>query len=224
VNKLALLFPAAALIAGCAAFPSSGPMPSDYHRADMPAQYATALPGTVYRDGVGLNLFMDIRARGVGDILTVRLVERTNASKESSTSAARASDVNTGLPTIAGRPITLNGNPILNAEFGAETSFNGQADASQSNSLDGNIAVTVVERLPNGNLLVRGEKWITLNQGEEYIQVQGVVRPVDIGPNNTIASTKIADARITYSGKGTLADSNRRGWLAKFFDSPWFPF
>jgi flagellar L-ring protein precursor FlgH len=71
---------------------------------------------------------------------------------------------------------------------------------------------------------VRGEKWITLNQGEEYIQVQGVVRPVDIGPNNTIASTKIADARIAYSGKGTLADSNSRGWLAKFFDSPWFPF
>jgi flagellar L-ring protein precursor FlgH len=190
----------------------------------MPTQYPAALPGTVYRDGVGLNLFMDIRARGVGDILTVRLVERTNASKESSTNTARASDVDTGLPIIAGRPITLNGNPILNAQFGAETSFNGQADASQSNSLDGNIAVTVVERLPNGNLFVRGEKWITLNQGEEYIQVQGVVRPVDIGPNNTIASTKIADARIAYSGKGTLADSNSRGWLAKFFDSPWFPF
>ena len=84
--------------------------------------------------------------------------------------------------------------------------------------------MTVAERLPNGNLLVRGEKRITINQGQEFIRVQGIVRPVDIGPANTVPSTKIADATITYTGKGTLADSNRQGWLSRFFNSPWFPF
>jgi flagellar L-ring protein precursor FlgH len=152
------------------------------------------------------------------------LVERTNASKESSTSTAKGSSVDTGLPVFAGRPITSNGTAILNSEFGSDSSFDGQADSSQSNRLDGSITVTVAERLPNGNLLVRGEKLITINQGEEFIRVQGIVRPVDIGPQNTVASTKVADAKITYSGKGTLADTNRPGWLSRFFNSPWFPF
>jgi flagellar L-ring protein precursor FlgH len=78
--------------------------------------------------------------------------------------------------------------------------------------------------MPNGNLLVRGEKRITLNQGEEYIRLQGIVRPVDIGPQNSVPSTKLADAQIAYSGKGALADANRAGWLSRFFNSPWFPF
>ena len=128
------------------------------------------------------------------------------------------------MPIFAGRPITSGGTPILNNEFGSDSSFNGQADSSQSNSLDGSITVSVVDRLANGNLLVAGEKWITLNQGEEFIRVQGIIRPVDIRPDNSIPSTKVADARITYSGKGELANSNKPGWLSRFFNSPWFPF
>jgi flagellar L-ring protein precursor FlgH len=73
-------------------------------------------------------------------------------------------------------------------------------------------------------LLVRGEKRITINQGEEYIRLQGIVRPIDIGPRNTVPSTQIADAQIIYSGKGHQADSNHPGWLTRFFNSPWFPF
>ncbi len=125
---------------------------------------------------------------------------------------------------IAGRPITSGGLPLFDNEMSRESSFDGASDSSQSNRLDGSITVTVAERLPNGNLLVRGEKRITINQGEEFIRVQGIVRPVDIGPANSVASTKVADARITYSGRGTLADSNRPGWLSRFFNSPWFPF
>jgi flagellar L-ring protein precursor FlgH len=125
---------------------------------------------------------------------------------------------------FGGRPVTSNGTPILNNEIAGDRSFSGQADSSQSNRLDGSITVTVAERLPNGNLVVRGEKMIQINQGEELIRVQGIVRPVDIGPQNTVPSTKIADARISYGGKGTLADANRPGWLSRFFNSPWFPF
>jgi flagellar L-ring protein precursor FlgH len=228
INRTAALALCSLLLAACAGTPRSGTPPVetiDYRPAVPSAAYGTsAEPGTIFGGGSSFDLFMDLRARAVGDILTIALVERTNASKESSTSAAKSAELDTGFPIFAGRPVTSGGTTILNNEISSERSFSGQADASQSNRLDGNITVTVAERLPNGNLLVRGEKWITLNQGEEFIRLQGIVRPVDIGPDNRISSTKVADAKITYSGKGTLADSNRTGWLTRFFNSPWFPF
>jgi len=187
--------------------------------------YQTPPPelGTIYNPASGFGLFMDLRARAVGDILQVLLVEKTDASKESSTATAKTGKVAADAPTIAGRGITHKGSP-LTSEISGDRSFDGKSDSSQSNKLEGSITVTVAERLPNGNLLVRGEKRITINQGQEFIRVQGIVRPVDIGPANTVPSTKIADATITYTGKGTLADSNRQGWLSRFFNSPWFPF
>ena len=99
-----------------------------------------------------------------------------------------------------------------------------RATARKSNRVDGNIAVTVYRRLPNGNLLVRGEKWITVNQGREYLRVAGIVRPTDIGTDNSVPSFKLADAQIEYSGRGALADANKPGWLSRFFNSPLFPF
>lgn len=197
---------------------------SEFRSAAMAYAPPPPMPGTIYNPAGSFDLFMDLRARSVGDILTVMLVERTDASKESSTSTARGSSVDTGVPTILGRPITSNGDPILNNEFSSDTTFDGQADSSQRNRLDGSITVTVAARLPNGNLLVRGEKLITINQGEEFIRLEGIVRPVDIGPQNTVASTKIADAAITYSGRGNLQATNRPGWLTRFFNSPWFPY
>ena len=197
---------------------------SEFRGASMAYAPPPPPPGAIYNTAGSFDLFMDLRARSVGDTLTVLLVERTDASKESSTSTARGSSVDTGLPTFAGRPITSGGTPILNNEMSSDTSFDGQADSSQSNRLDGSITVTVAERLPNGNLLVRGEKRITINQGEEFIRLKGIIRPVDIGPANTVASTKVADAAITYSGRGNLQATNRPGWLTRFFNSPWFPF
>jgi flagellar L-ring protein precursor FlgH len=82
----------------------------------------------------------------------------------------------------------------------------------------------VAEVLSNGNLLVRGEKRLTINQGDEYIRFSGIVRPSDIGPDNTVLSTSVADARIAYTGKGTLDESNSSGWLARLFNSKWWPF
>lgn len=223
MNRIAIIL-AAALAQACAVLPSEDLERGNY-AATMPEPIAvnSAQPGTIFRSDAPMGLFMDMRARSVGDILTIQLTEQTNASKESSTSSSRGTDIDTGIPIFAGRPITSGGTNILNTEIGSSNSFNGQADASQSNSLSGSITVTVAERLPNGNLLVRGEKWITLNHGEEFIRVQGIVRPVDIGPSNSIPSTKVADAKITYSGKGSLANANRPGLLARFFNSPWFP-
>jgi flagellar L-ring protein FlgH len=217
---------AALLLQACANAPELDETQSrsEFRSASMAYSPPPPPAGTIYNTAGSFDLFMDLRARAVGDILTIMLVERTNASKESSTSTAKGSSVDTGFPVIAGVPITSDGEPILNNEFESDTTFDGQADSSQSNRLDGSITVTVAERLPNGNLLVRGEKLITINQGEEFIRLEGIIRPVDIGPENTVASTKVADAAITYSGRGNLAATNRPGWLTRFFNSPWFPY
>jgi flagellar L-ring protein precursor FlgH len=100
----------------------------------------------------------------------------------------------------------------------------GEAGSDQSNSLSGSIAVTIAEILPNGLMMVRGEKWMTLNRGEEFIRIQGLIRPEDVQPDNTILSTRLADARITYSGTGDLANANKQGWGARFFNSEYWPF
>jgi flagellar L-ring protein precursor FlgH len=84
--------------------------------------------------------------------------------------------------------------------------------------------VSVVEVLPNGNLIIRGEKRVTINNGVEYIQLSGIVRPIDVLPNNSVQSSQVADATINYTGEGSIADSNKNGWLARFFNSPFMPF
>lgn len=179
--------------------------------------------GTIFSAGRELSLFDDLKARRVGDILTIRLAEQTEASKSASTDTSRNSSLDTGLPIIAGRPITRNGIEIFNNSFDTSQDFEGSGSSSQSNELVGEISVTVAQVLSNGNLVIRGEKWITLNRGEEFIHITGIVRPADIGPDNSVESFRVADARITYSGKGQVASSNRAGWFSRFFSSVWWP-
>ena len=102
--------------------------------------------------------------------------------------------------------------------------FAGEGDSAQSNSLQGYVTVTVQKVLPNGNLYVKGEKWIGINQGQEYVRMTGVIRPIDLASDNSIPSSKVANAKINYGGKGALADANAQGWLSRFFNSPWTPF
>ena len=179
--------------------------------------------GAVYQEGTDLRLFEDLRARRAGDILTIRLVERTDASKKATTSTKKGSNMELADPVIAGRPVTINGTPVLNNSYDAQRGFTGEGDSAQSNRLTGAVTVTVVRRLPNGNLEVGGDKWITINQGRELVRVSGIVRPYDVQPDNSVSSEKVADARIVYSGKGTIADSNAHGWLSRFFNMPAFP-
>ena len=181
-------------------------------------------PGAIYNTGSGFALFEDPKARVEGDLLTVLLIEKTQAKKEASTSTSKDSSTDIGNPTLFGRPLTRDGVPI--GAFGLEGSrgFDGKGDTSQSNQLSGSVTVTVVERLPNGNLVVAGEKNLELSQGSERIRLSGLVRQVDVRPDNTILSDRVADARIEYVGRGALADANAQGWLSRFFNSPWFPF
>lgn len=189
-----------------------------------PPPSATAANGAIYQSGHDVALFENAVARRVGDTLTIRLNESTNASKSSSTTTSKSTSAEIGGVTVAGRPITHNGTDLLTGGIADETSFDGAGDSKQSNRLQGDVTVTVAQRLPNGNLLVRGQKWISINQGKEYVRIQGIVRPIDIDPDNSISSLKVADAMIGYGAKGALADANTPGLLSRFFNLGWLPF
>ncbi len=198
----------------------------DSYEPPRPAEpvYGAPTAGAIYNDGADVRLFEDRKAGRLGDILTVRLQERTNASKNSATSTSKATEVELANPVVSGTNITSNGIPLFQGTLSGDSAFDGAGSSSQSNSLLGDITVTVVERLPNGNLRIRGEKWVTLNQGREFIRLSGIIRPDDIEPDNSLYSYRIADAQITYSSKGVLADANRMGFISRFFNSVFHPY
>ena len=204
----------AATLVGCA---SSASRPIVESSAPM-LPVANAEPGAIYSSGGGLALFEDNKARNVGDVLTVLLVESTQAKKSAATSTSKKQDVSLGDISAFGKDLTYG------VGFNGDRSFAGKGDTSQSNSLSGSVTVSVVQRYPNGNLLVRGEKQLQLNQGSEVVKLEGLVRAADISTANTVSSDRVANARVTYAGRGALADSNAQGWLARFFSSPWMPF
>ena len=181
--------------------------------------------GSLYQDSYGLSLFGDRKAHFVGDIITITLSENTVSKKSSNVNVKKEDSLNfnSGAGTLLGMDPSA-GKVNLATNLAQNRKFGGNSGADQSNSLQGNITVTVAEIMPNGNLVVRGEKWMTLNSGDEFIRISGIVRPDDVAPDNTILSTRLANAKISYSGTGSLADSQKMGWLAKFFNSPIWPF
>ncbi len=163
-------------------------------------------------------------ARHVGDIVTIVLQEQTAAQKTATTDTSKStSDTLPGM-TLLGKALTVHGAPITSNNINDATKFSGEGDSAQSNSLTGYLAVTVMKVLPNGNLLVSGEKQLALNQGQEFIRVTGIIRPIDLAADDSIPSYRVAGAKISYVGKGALADANAQGWLSRFFNSPWTPF
>ncbi len=212
-------------LVGCAV--NAPPQPDNPYFAPVPpAAMATPkqVDGAIFQAGAGLSLYEDTKARRIGDILTIVLTERTQASKSSETELEKNSDMSITAPTVMGSPVTINGNELGFSLPGGSRSFESTGDTDQQNSLTGSITVTVSEVLPNGVMRVRGEKWMTLTNGDEYIRVSGLVRPQDVKPDNTLDSVKLADARITYSGTGEVHDTSKMGWFTRFFYSPYWPF
>lgn len=220
----------ASLLGGCAGIeerthPAYAPMePITYTR---PAEGISS--GSLYSEQRGISLFSDTRARAVGDIISIVLMESTQASKNAGTSIARESGIDVAPPTILGREdpdfsVDRFRGLTLQQSVASDSEFSGNGSTNQSNSLSGAIAVQVARVLPNGNLMVQGEKWLALNKGEEFIQLRGIVRPQDISASNSIPSTLVADARISYGGTGVIDRANSPGWFSKFFNSPLNPF
>lgn len=212
------------MIVGCSTTHQAVSDPDFSPVRPMSVQPLPVSDGAIYKTGFGVTLFEDMKAHRIGDIITVILQERTNSTKTASTTTAKEADVSISAPTIFGAGVTHRGKDILSAGIDASRDFSGEGDSTQSNSLTGQISVTVVDVFPNGNLMIRGEKLLTLNQGSEHVRISGIVRAGDVTPTNTVFSTQVANARIIYGGQGVLADANTKGWIQRVFDSNWWPF
>jgi len=219
--------------AGCSTSPSK--LAAEGFETVRPPYVSPPPPqqGAIFQAGYGISLYEDMHARRVGDIITIVLSEKTNASKQAATSTSKDTSVDLANPTLFGKSLKFGlprpfnsklNNATLETNISGSNAFDGAGDSKQSNSLTGNITVTVAEVLPNGNLIVQGQKRVTINQGDELVRFSGIVRPQDISPDNTVISTKVANARIAYVGEGMVADANQEGWLARFFNSKWWPF
>ena len=210
-----LLFSSAALLSS-PALAGKKKEPVDYTPTySQPAPEGMAPNGGIFQAANGYApLTSGARAAMVGDIITIQLVESTQASKSNAANMGRDGSIGLTPPSTGPLSGIISATDI--ASSGTQT-FKGTGAASQSNSLNGEITVTVAKLFPNGTMLVRGQKALTLNRGDEFIQIAGLVRQADITPDNKILSTRVADARITYSGKGEIARASRQGWLQRFF-------
>ena len=213
-------------LVGCATIEQAKILPND-------PDFAPILPemeeepmvptGSLFKENYVNNIYSDSKAHRVGDIISVLLSENTQAQKAAKTELTKETSGEMGsLIGLGGAPISFKGDSL---EFGYNktSDFSGDSKSDQSNSLSGNISVHVLRVLPNGNLMIRGEKWMSLNNGDEYVRLTGVIRAQDISSSNTIMSSKVANARIQYAGTGSFADTQNQGWLSKFFGSSWWP-
>lgn len=216
----ALLAGLIAGMTGCAITPATNVLQPMSAR---PAHPASAETGGIFKVTYSTQanrytpLFEDRRARYVGDIVIVTLAERTTASKKSNSTVDRTGNTQFSTPT----PLAITGMPLpanfmkMDMEVGSENKFAGGGTSASNNVFTGTIAVTVIEVLSNGNLLVSGEKQIGINQGQEFIRFSGVVNPINIGNNSTISSTQVADARIEYRGNGYVDEAQTMGWFSR---------
>lgn len=221
IRTAPVLLALALLLGGCASrMPDEPPAALPEPEFDQPEIEPN---GSIYQAGRDVRLYESRIARRVGDIVTVVLEESTDASKDANQSLSRSSDVDFPAPTIMGREVTRDGVPV---EFGVEAdqSFDGGGSAAQSNALSGTLTAQVIRVQPNGNLVIQGQKKLTLNRGDEYVTISGTVRRDDLSADNTVSSTRVANARISYTGSGALADSSRMGWLSRLFMSVISPF
>jgi flagellar L-ring protein precursor FlgH len=182
--------------------------------------------GSLWQQG-NRSMFSDRKARDVGDIVTVLISETASASKEASTSTDRSSSVSAGIPNLFGlennaiwsgsKPVDLSN--LISADFSND--FEGSGSTSRKEALTASLTTQVVGRYPNGQLKIRGGKEVMVNNEVQIIYLTGIIRPVDITAANTVSSTKILNARISYTGKGAISDKQKPGWGTRIIDNVW---
>ncbi|HMN81907.1 MAG TPA: flagellar basal body L-ring protein FlgH [Burkholderiaceae bacterium] len=196
--------------------------PTTTRSAPVP-QVAAAEPagnGSIYRVGAFRPLFEDRRARLVGDVLTIQIAEKTSAKQSSASNLDRSGKAEGSITALPFLPSSSLGRMGLGGS--SANTFGGKGDTASDNTFQGTITVTVIEVLPNGNMLVSGEKQVGINQNVDTLRFSGVVTPASIQPNNTVLSTQVADARLQVRGSGDIDRAQTTGWLARFFLS-WLP-
>ncbi|WP_103098509.1 flagellar basal body L-ring protein FlgH [Novosphingobium guangzhouense] len=217
------------LAAGTAAIAmlSVSPVPALAKKEPKPSGFEPTLPvvapvapvaasGSIFAASGGYAaLYQGTRAARVGDPLTILLVESTTASKAVSSKSGKSGSLGVQPPTKGLISKLLDAEAL---KAGSNSSFTGQGSAAQTSSLNSTLSVTIAEVRPNGTALVRGEKKMLISQGDEWVRFSGIVRLVDIDQENQIASDRVADARIEYTGKGALQQASKQGWLGRFFN------
>jgi flagellar L-ring protein precursor FlgH len=206
----------AALLGACTTVPETITHQPANSRPPMPAA-GTPSNGAIFQASAYRPIFEDRRARLVGDTLTIAISEKTSAGKSEGNSNSRTGSVAFAAPTVFGVPSTTT------AKFGLASSssnkFEEKEATSASNTFTGTITVTVAEVLPNGNLLVSGEKQVAFDKGIEYVRFSGVVNPDNIVTGNIVSSTQVADARVEYRTNSRLDRAELTSQLARFFMS-----
>lgn len=216
VKRIATALAAAAVLGGCA---SLQPPQLEEDAIPYPQQPARqAQGGGLFIPNSGSGLMADQRAHREGDVLTVILEEVTQASKRANTQTNKNSGVAIAPPVIAGNEVDIG------AQLQAQRNFSGGGSSTQQNALTGSMTVIVQQVLPNGLLFIKGDRALSLNQGDEVLRLSGYVRASDVDQYNRVSSLRVANARISYSGHGALSDVNQAGWLTRIFQSPLFPF
>lgn len=181
----------------------------------LPQVAPQASKGAIFQANAGYaGLHQGTKARRIGDLVTIVLVETISTSKSTSANTARDGSFSITPPT-AGPLDFLNPNALNPA---AQGSFSGSGDAAQRSSLNGTIAVTIAALHPNGTASVLGEKRLSLSQGKEWVQFAGTIRLSDINADNQLSSAQVANARIIYAGRGAVQSASRPGWLSRFFN------
>jgi len=220
------------LMTGCAALPVT---PSDV--AEMKQIKAPIYPEPVVENraegslwsSTGVDMYTDRKARQVGDIVVVRIVEDPQASLKANTNASRSSGINAKLKflgymdALAVKNPRLAKNPgvddLISSELGSE--FKGTGTSDREGYIKAYVSAVVVKVFPNGNLFINGKREIKVNNEAQYIALSGIVRPEDITSTNEVSSTYVADARIYYSGVGAVSDKQKPGWMGKVVDNVW---
>lgn len=206
----------ATILAGCTTAPES----ITYQpQARMPVTAAVAPPtnGAIFQAGAYRPMFEDRRARLVGDILTITINERTSAGKSAANTATKSGSVSASVSQLFGVPTATTDKLGIGAS--TDNEFEEKGAASSSNNFSGTITVTVVDTLPNGNLVVSGEKQVAFDKGVEFVRFSGIVSPDTIGRGNVVPSTQVADARIEYRTNSRIDKTELMSQLVRFFFS-----
>lgn len=223
-----LLIPLVMLsLVACNSAPKRDPDYAPVAAAALPP--APASNGAIFQSGYEKSWFEDLRARRIGDILTVTLKESINGEHTNEGSVEKSNTTSITNPTLLGNPLNFavpgasaDGN--LGFNLNSSSKFDGDGENTQKSELTGSVTVMVIDVLSNGYLKVRGEKRIGLTGGNEYIKLSGIVRPSDIDTSNTVPSTKIGDATLIYKGDGQVSEASVMGWFARFFITAFSPF
>ena len=232
-KKAFILWVAILFLAGCASRPISPSYKAEMKRVQEPTFPEYRIPkvdeGSLWSEERGMSLFTDIRARRVGDTVTVRIVENPEAELNANTKTSRSSSVDAKLKFLGYMQWLAEKNPRLAQNPGGEalisssfdTAFDGKGSSNRDGHVSAYITAMVVKVLPNGNLYISGKREIKVNHEMQYITISGIIRPEDVSTSNEISSTFVANARVTYSGVGPVADKQSPGWLARIMDHVW---